>query len=226
MSLPSVAVCRCDASALGPAVAGEVAPPGLTWQVRPSVPWGIRSLADAPNRMEAKPQTELDLAMARLGTGERSAFTRVFELLWPPIQRLCLALLNNEADAADAAQEAMKRIFERASDYEPARPALPWALAIAGWECRTLARKRQRRREAPEASEALPASDDTEALLVQQQLIRAALDALGQLSDTDRESLVSTFWEEAASVAGPTLRKRRQRALERLRDAFRRLYGF
>ena len=57
------------------------------------------------------------------------------------------------------------------------------------------------------------------------ELVRAAVEVMGTLSDTDKETLLSTFWEEAASVGGATLRKRRERALSRLRDAFRRLYG-
>jgi len=42
----------------------------------------------------------------------------------------------------------------------------------------------------------------------------------------DRETLTATFWEEAATTSGATLRKRRERALDRLRESFRKLYGF
>jgi len=48
---------------------------------------------------------------------------------------------------------------------------------------------------------------------------------MGELSDSDRETLVATFWDEAASVQGPTLRQRRERALTRLRASFRKIYG-
>jgi RNA polymerase sigma-70 factor (ECF subfamily) len=54
---------------------------------------------------------------------------------------------------------------------------------------------------------------------------RAAIAALGELSEADRETLIATFWDEAASVSGATLRKRRERALDRLKKTFRRLYG-
>jgi DNA-directed RNA polymerase specialized sigma24 family protein len=89
----------------------------------------------------------LDALMARLAEGDRSAFSPVFERLWPPALRLCANMLKNDADAADAAQHAMEKILVRASDYDPSRPALPWALAIASWECRTILRRRFRRRE-------------------------------------------------------------------------------
>lgn len=166
----------------------------------------------------------LDALMARLADGDRAVFARVFELLWGPIHRLCITLLKNDADAADAAQEAMQKILERASDYDKSRPAMPWAMAIAGWECRTLSRKRGRRREVDEADHE-QAGEHPEDEVVQRNLAAAAIAALGELSAADRETLIATFWEEAASVSGATLRKRRERALDRLKKTFRRLYG-
>jgi RNA polymerase sigma-70 factor (ECF subfamily) len=102
---------------------------------------------------------------------------------------------------------------------------LPWALAIAAWECRTIARKRGRRREVAEQGIGDAASAHAEHALVQRDLTEAAVAALGTLSDADRETLLATFWDEAAPASGTTLRKRRQRALQRLRKVFRRLYG-
>ncbi len=166
----------------------------------------------------------LDACMARLADGDRAAFTRVFELLWGPIHRLCIKLLKNDADAADAAQEAMQKILERASDYDKRRPAMPWAMAIAAWECGTLSRKRTRRREVDD-TEPEQAGEDPEEDLLQRNLIAAAIAAMGELSEADRETLIATYWDEAASVSGATLRKRRERALDRLRKTFRRLYG-
>jgi RNA polymerase sigma-70 factor (ECF subfamily) len=166
----------------------------------------------------------LDALMARLADGDRAVFTRVFEGLWGPISRLCTTLLENDADAADAAQEAMQKILERASDYDKGRPALPWAMAIAAWECRSLSRKRTRRREVDGTGHD-PAGEHSEQELVQRDLTAAAVAALGELSETDREALIATFWDEAASVSGATLRKRRERALDRLRKIFTRLYG-
>ena len=119
----------------------------------------------------------------------------------------------------------MQKILERASDYDRKRPAMPWALAIAGWECRTLARKRLRRRETGEEGAAALPEGSAEEDIVQRNLIAAALTALGELSEADRETLVATFWDEAASVSGATLRKRRERAVDRLRNTWRRLYG-
>ncbi|HEX6277546.1 MAG TPA: sigma-70 family RNA polymerase sigma factor, partial [Polyangiaceae bacterium] len=120
-------------------------------------------------------------------------------------------------------QEAMQKIFERAGDYDASRPAVPWALAIAAWECRTLQRKRQRRREVLDDREQESAGGDEEEAFMKRELAEAALVAMGELSELDRETLLSTFADEAP--AGATIRKRRERALGRLRQTLRRLYG-
>ncbi len=169
--------------------------------------------------------SELDAMLSRLADGDRSVFSAVFQALWPPTLSLCTRLMGSEADGADAAQTAMLRILERANEYDRERPALPWALAIAGWECRTLRKKRERLREAPGQS---PAESDGGAAAEEQEqrvLVGAALTALGTLSAADQETLQATYWETGASVSGAALRKRRSRALSRLREAFRRLYG-
>jgi len=167
---------------------------------------------------------DIDSLMTRLADGDRTVFTPVFHLLWGPIHRLCVSLLKNEADAADAAQEAMQKILERASDYDGVRPAMPWAMAIAAWECRTIARRRGRRREVLGLNSD-PAGEHPEREFVHRDLAIAASTAMGELSIADQETLVATFLDEATSVSGATLRKRRERAVKRLRKAFWRLYG-
>lgn len=168
---------------------------------------------------------DVDRLMARLAQGDREAFSPLFTALWSPALEVCRRLLGSEADAADAAQVAMMKIFERAHEYDATRPALPWALGIAGWEARTFLKRRARQKESP--AEVAPVSDEGRAAdaFEQQELISSALAALGTLSPTDQETLVATYWERAASSGGATLRKRRERALTRLKDAFRRLYG-
>jgi RNA polymerase sigma-70 factor (ECF subfamily) len=175
--------------------------------------------------MDEKPEESLEVLMARLADGDRSVFSRVFKELWAPTHRLCMTLLKNEADASDAAQEALAKVLERASDYDRTRRAMPWALAIAAWECKTLRKKLARRREVPEHDVLEPTGGDAREELVRRDLFQAAISAMGELSPTDRETLVATFWDEAGAVSGATFRKRRERALERLRNSWKRLYG-
>lgn len=175
--------------------------------------------------MATNDSAELDALMARLADGDRSAFAPVFRVLWPPVLRLCSGMLQNEADANDAAQQTMEKILSRAPSYDRGRPALAWALAIGAWQCRTIRRSKLRRREVDDRSAPELASTATEDDLIQRNLIDVAVQAMGNLSDADKETLLATFSDEGAAVKGPTFRKRRERALHRLRDAFRRIYG-
>ncbi len=169
-------------------------------------------------------QSEVDVLMSRLADGEREAFSALFRALWAPTLSLCGRMLNREADAADAAQAAMMKILERATEYDKKRPAMPWALGIAAWECRTLLKRQHRHKEdegEPQQSDAGAGADEVE----QRLLVEAALHALGALSETDQQTLIATYWDTAAVGQGATFRKRRERALTRLRDSFRRIYG-
>jgi RNA polymerase sigma-70 factor (ECF subfamily) len=171
---------------------------------------------------------EIDCLMARLAEGDRSAFAGVFRELWPRLRAFCVSLLRNPQDAEDAAQQAMEKVLTRAGEYDVTRPALPWALAIAAWECRTVARRRERRREVLDDNVVVnpgtaAVTHTVEDVFLHRELQHAALSAMAELSDADRAALVAAYWEQAQSGA-PSARKRRQRAIERLRLAFARLY--
>lgn len=138
---------------------------------------------------------------------------------------LCVTLLRHPQDADDAAQQAMEKILTRAAAYDPSRPALPWALGIAAWECRTLRRRKQRRREASDEGLQEAASEQApDAELARGELTLLLQSALQELTDRDRDLLISSYFHETEGALSPTLRKRKQRALDRLRLAFRRLY--
>lgn len=179
-------------------------------------------------RQPLPPDDQTSLLLARLADGDRGVSSELFHVLWAPVRRLARSLLHHEADAEDAAQDAMITIFARASDYDARRAGMPWALAIAGFACRTHRQKRTRRREDPESAASLKvaAGRSADEELEQAELVGAALGALDALSDVDRETLIATYWEEkSATASGATLRKRRERALDRLRSIFRKFYG-
>jgi RNA polymerase sigma-70 factor (ECF subfamily) len=167
--------------------------------------------------------------MSRLADGDRAALEPVYGALWPAVASFCRRMLGPGPDAEDAAQQALLKIFDRASTFEPAADALPWALAIAAWECRTVRRRRGRAREAPiEQAEAVLADGPSpEEQSIARDLEAAAEAVLGTLSEADRATLRATVLGEAhdAAVSGATFRKRRERAFARLREAWRRVYG-
>lgn len=163
--------------------------------------------------------------MARLADGDRSAFDPVFEALWPVVRAFCVRALGGAADADDAAQAALMRVFSRAVDFDRSRRALPWVVEIAAWECRTVRRRRERRREVRGSfPESVDPDRSPEEAAVESNLQAAALEVLGTLGPRDVETLTS-FQGGAHGAQGARFRKRVQRALFRLRLAWRARHG-
>jgi RNA polymerase sigma-70 factor (ECF subfamily) len=176
--------------------------------------------------MTLPPQNSLNLALRRLGYGDRTAAEEVFSGLWPPVLAFCMKMLRSTADAQDAAQGALEKVFAQCHTYDATRPALAWALAIANWECKTLLRRRGRRAEVPLDADPRVVDGDhptSEETLMLEQARRAARDLMSELAPLEREALERAFAEEVQ--LSTTERKRKQRAIERLRAAWRRLYG-
>lgn len=184
--------------------------------------------------MDDRRLARLDEDLRRLADGDRSAFGPVFSSLWPVLRAYAARALGDGPDAEDAAQCALLKLFSQACDFEPGRRALPWALAIVAWECRTVRKRRGRGREVPEEAGAAVPSDDAspEDATGDRELVQIARDALAELPVGDRQTLALSFGEAFAervdaseAVGAAALRKRKERALGRLRAAFRRLYG-
>ena len=176
--------------------------------------------------MERQQRLELQRSLERLADGDRAAFRPVFELVWPRVREIARLLMPHAADADDAAQTALCKLFERASEFDPARDALAWIVGIASYECLTLRKKAARRREhgAPEVLDAVAdGARDPEAQVIAAELEAVALAVLGTLEPGDRDTLRAAIFgdEVARPVAPATFRKRVERALGRLRAAWR-----
>lgn len=162
--------------------------------------------------------------MRRLADGDREAFGLAYEILWPLLRAFCRRTLPAD-DADDAAQQALLKIFGRASTFDPSRDVVSWALSTAAWECRTIRRRHARSRAVSlETAEAAVDGERTpEERVIDADLEAALRDVLGTLAPMDRETLEPSMASEPVSAT--TLRKRRARALGRLRDAWRRIHG-
>ena len=171
-------------------------------------------------------RAELRRLIGRLADGDRTAFGPVFDLLWPRLRAFTVQLIG-AADGEDAAQSALLKVFSRASEYDRERDGLAWALGIAAWECRTLRKRRERRREefalAPEPALAPDASSPEEAA-IDRDLQAAAQAVLGELRPIDVETILAIASGRRA-VQGATFRKRAERALARFRMAWRARHG-
>lgn len=175
--------------------------------------------------MEAGERAELRRLLERLADGDRSAFRPVFERLWPRLRAFAVRYAGPE-DGEDAAQQALLRVFSRAAGYDARQDALAWALGIAAWECRTLRRKRQRRKESPAPAAEEPLVDvrpSPEEVAIERDLREAAAAVLGTLRPMDVETIAALA--EGARPLGARFRKRLQRALLRFRIAWRARHG-
>ncbi len=176
----------------------------------------------------------LDGWLARYADGDRSAFDPLFAAAWPVVLGFTRRLVGDRADAEDVAQRTMIKLAQQASRYDRERPALGWILTIAAWEAKsarkTAARRRARQVElrpelGPGSRSAAEGPDDAptpEATVLRRELHDALTHALEQLSDLDRQTLLDDIHEHIDPDLRPaTRRKRRQRALERLRGIWR-----
>lgn len=176
--------------------------------------------------MERQQRIELQRCLGRLADGDRAAFRPVFDLAWPAVRDVAGRMMSSAADADDAAQGALVKLFERASEFDPERDALAWIVGIVSWECLTLRRKRTRRREHAGGDDALVALADggqsPEEHAIAAELEAVALAVLGTLRPDDRQTLRIALFGEGERAAPPaTFRKRVERALGRLRAAWR-----
>ena len=170
---------------------------------------------------------ELEALMLRLAAGDRAAFDPLYEKLWPLVQRLAARMMVGAPEAEDAAQEAMIKLFARASQFEPGRSVTTWVLAITAYECRTLLQRQRRRREAPSPLE--PRTNDAarspEDVAIAQDLEEAAREVLGTLRANDIETLQASARGDRPDLPQPTFRKRLERALARFRTAWSARHG-
>jgi RNA polymerase sigma factor (sigma-70 family) len=161
----------------------------------------------------------------RLAHGDRSAVEPAFRAMWPMVREYSARALSNAADADDVAQAALLKFFDQVADFDRTRDAVAWALTITSFECRTHRRRLQRRKDRAELSmvhHALSTTETPEDTVIERDLEAAAREVLGSLSDPDIRTVLAAMAEERQEhERGATFRKRLQRALGRLRVAWR-----
>lgn len=155
---------------------------------------------------------------ARLADGDRSAFDRAFELTWPRVLALATRWVG-PASADDVAQRALVKLFERSHQYDPARDARSWIVAVALWEIRSERRRTFRSsRRRPESSrwvEPVDPAETAEERLLREELRLHLGSLLGEMSALDQETLLG--YARGDRTPGARFRKRLERALARLR---------
>jgi RNA polymerase sigma-70 factor (ECF subfamily) len=171
-------------------------------------------------------EANLDALMARLADGDRSAFDPLFRVLHPRAVRLAKLRLA-DADALDAAQSALEKVFARASEFTPGRPVLPWFYAIAANEVHGSSRRAgvANRREGG-ALEVIAAGDDPEQALGRAELRAAVAEAIDLLDPASTAAIAALLGdaELPAAATAAAQRKRVSRAYARLRHLLGRFH--
>ncbi|GAB1819288.1 RNA polymerase sigma factor [Herbidospora sp. RD11066] len=153
--------------------------------------------------------------------GDEASFTRMFQEHYEPVLRYAWRRAG-PADAADIAAETFKIAWEK-YDRVPRDQPLPWLYATARNLTMNLIRRTHRRHTWTDGETGVEADHATEVAGRQ-----AALAALNDLSESDRELVLLMSWEgldlgQAAKVVGcsrATAAMRVHRLRRRLRHLF------
>lgn len=178
--------------------------------------------------MDAARRKTIHDALVRLSDGDRTAFDVLLDELWPVVLSFAQRGLNGSADAEDVAQEVFLRISARIANFDRSRDGVSWAFGIASYEVMTHRRRQQRRREVhdePSLAAVSDAGSSQEDVVLRREAERAFEQAVGALTEDDRRALGLAPEQPPAEVPKSTLRKRRQRALDRLRGLWRTIHG-
>jgi RNA polymerase sigma-70 factor (ECF subfamily) len=164
---------------------------------------------------------QVQAGLTALADGDRAAFAPLFERLWPIVRAFVVRQLPFE-EAEDVAQQTLVKVFARAAEFDPERDALAWVLGVALWEVRTARRRRTRRRE-DTLGAALDERPTDVASPEQAAIARDREQALEEVLGSLRPEEVATLraFADDRRPPGSAFRKRLERALARLRAAWR-----
>lgn len=178
--------------------------------------------------MDAVRRKAIHDALVRLSDGDRSAFDVLLDELWPVILSFAKRGVGDTADVEDIAQEVFLKICSRIADFDRSRDGLSWAFGIGSYEILTHRKRARRRREVHDetALEREASHSEAQDLVLEQREIALAFErAVDALTEHDRSVLGIGPGAQSFGPTSPALRKRKQRALERLRSIWRRVYA-
>ena len=164
---------------------------------------------------------------ALLRAGQHEVLADWYRAEHAGVYRLCFGLLRHEADAEDAAQDAMLHLYDQLSRWNPERAYGPWRQRVVVNLCRDRMRRQGARRRAEEAPRLLGADVPEPAVVVQQDETQELLrQALGLLPPREREVFVLRELEgesvgdvaEALGIGSSTVRSLATLARRRLRE--------
>lgn len=144
---------------------------------------------------------DADIVLLIRAANLEKAFELIMQRYESKVYRLCLALLRDHAQAQDAAQESLVRLWRALARYNDRAALSTWIYAIARNWCLTCLSSRQRTvslHETPVQAEVdAMAAPDVQGALEQGQVIRQMVEELPEMS----RRIVTLFYFEEQSVA-------------------------
>lgn len=168
--------------------------------------------------------------IARARGGDSEAFSVLVKSYQRPVFNLCYRMLNDQAEADDAAQESFLKAYRGLTRYDGSRPFGTWLLSIAAHHCIDQLRRKRFRWVSLDALGGLAApSVQPEAALEEQELRSRLRQALMELQAADRAVVVLRYWHElshnqiaeALSLSPSAVKSRLHRAKRRLAESYR-----
>lgn len=126
------------------------------------------------------------------------------------------------------AQQALLKIFGKASTFDRSRDALAWSLGIAANEYRSHRRKLDNRsmESADTALATLAHDEHPEAIAIRNDLTHAVRSVMANLRPQDLEAVLAAMFDAPRpSISSPAFRKRLQRGLQNARRLWEKRYG-
>jgi RNA polymerase sigma-70 factor (ECF subfamily) len=170
-------------------------------------------------------QVSIEQLFARFAaTGDPAALGEVFDRTHAPLLSLALHLCGNPADAEDALQATFVTAIGKRSEWDAARPLLPWLTGVLTLHCKKAHERRARRRHV-----ALPELVDDDgspiAASERQELVEQLRRHVERLPDEQRQALLLQLEHgltpaeiaEVLAVPPGTVRMRLHRGLKTLR---------
>lgn len=147
-------------------------------------------------------ETSDHILIQDIAKGSQKSFAILFQRYKARVMGACFYMLSDRALAEDISQETWVAVVEHASDYKPTGSALGWILTVSRHKClnELRARKKWTDLDAETAEQVPDPAAGLEQLMQEHGEEQQLKDAILQLSETQRVTLLM-FVQEEKSIA-------------------------
>lgn len=165
------------------------------------------------------------------GQGDRDAFSAVFRATYDKVRAIALAVLQDDAQAEEVAQDVLLEVWLKSARFDPSRGSgQTWIAVMARRRAVDRVRQAQQTRVRDtryQAENGLSESDDVAEIVARRMTFLSARARLEVLTPLQREAVILAFFHghtyagvaRLLSIPGPTAKTRIRDGLMRLREA-------